>query len=97
MSACEEISSYLEGQLEADRAEQFEAHLEGCSECRRAVEAWRTIAARIVDVSNADSTAVEPTTHEQLLLVQRAELERDVPRFRAVRLALAASVLLAMG
>jgi hypothetical protein len=97
MSACETISSYLDGRLEAAAAERFEEHLEDCVACRRSVEAWRAIAARIVDVSSADSAATAPTTHEQLLIVQRAELERGGPRVGAVRIALAASVLLALG
>jgi hypothetical protein len=97
MGACETISAYLDGRLEDDAAVRFEAHLVECGECRRAVEAWRGISARIVDVSNADSAADDPTTLEQLLLVQRAELERDGRRIGAFRLALAASVLLALG
>ena|SRR5215218_706748 len=30
-----EVAAYLLGKLEADEAERFEAHLEGCADCRR--------------------------------------------------------------
>jgi anti-sigma-K factor RskA len=33
-----EVAAYLLGKLEADEAERFEAHLEGCADCRRHVE-----------------------------------------------------------
>jgi len=97
MSRCGDISAFLDGRLERDEAERFEGHLEGCAVCRREVEAWQAITARIADVSNADAAAADPTAHEQLRLVQRAEIERDLPRLGTVRLALAASVLLALG
>jgi hypothetical protein len=97
MSACGAISAFLDGRLEADEAARFEAHLEGCADCRRAIEAWRDISARMVEVSNADCAAEDPSTREQLGLVQRAELEHRGPRSGIVRLALAATALLALG
>src|SRR5919112_705722 len=33
-----EVAAYLLGKLEADEAERFEAHLEGCADCRRHLE-----------------------------------------------------------
>lgn len=97
MKDCDKISAFLDGRLEADDVDRFEAHLPVCDDCRREVDAWRTISERMRQVSDADAAASDPTTREQVLLVQRAELERSVPRLPVVRLALAASALMVLG
>jgi anti-sigma-K factor RskA len=38
-----EVAAYLLGKLEADEAPAFEAHLAGCSDCRRQLEEFRSL------------------------------------------------------
>ena len=50
MNRCREarhIQDYLEGELALERSRGFEAHLEGCVECRAEVASYRTLFASL--------------------------------------------------
>ena len=99
MRACEMISSYLDGRLETAGARQFEEHLRDCSECAAAVEAWRDIENRLVEASKSEKTFPDPSPHEALRLVQRAQLAKKSyflqPHSRAFPVTVAAMIVIA--
>lgn len=99
MRACEMISPYLDGRLETAGAGEFEEHLKDCVECAAAVEAWRDIENRLVEVLTSENTFPDPSAHEALRLVQRAELQKksysSQPRVWAFRLVVATMIVIA--
>ena len=50
-----EVAAYLLGKLEADEAERFEAHLEGCADCRRHLEELGGLPALLAQAAPADA------------------------------------------
>ncbi len=99
MRSCEMISSYLDGRLETAGAHEFEEHMRDCAECASAVEAWRDIENRLVEASKSEKSFPDPSAHEALRLVQRAELRKksyfSQPHFWAVRVTVAALIIIA--
>ncbi len=99
MRSCEMISSYLDGRLETGGAHEFEEHLRDCAECASAVEAWREIENSLVEVSESERTFTDPSAHEALRLVQRAQLAQksdfSQPQSWVVRVTVAAMIIIA--
>jgi len=48
-----EVAAYLLGKLEADEAERFEAHLDGCADCRRHLDELRGLPALLAQAAPA--------------------------------------------
>jgi anti-sigma-K factor RskA len=48
-----EVAAYLLGKLEADEAERFETHLEGCADCRRHLEELEGLPALLAQAAPA--------------------------------------------
>jgi anti-sigma-K factor RskA len=48
-----EVAAHLLGKLEADEAERFEAHLEGCADCRRHLEELGSLPALLAQAAPA--------------------------------------------
>jgi anti-sigma-K factor RskA len=72
-----EVAAYLLGKLEAEEAERFEAHLEGCPDCRRHLEELGGLPALLAQA--APATAVPDGLRDRTLTAVReraAEAER---------------------
>ncbi len=52
--ACEMISPYIDGQLEADEAKVFEAHIAVCGDCRREYEEIKTTVAALGNIGEVE-------------------------------------------
>ena len=87
MAACDEVRAdldrYLDGEIDRDGREAVERHLAACAECRRAVEERRAAMALLSEWSREPAAPARPAAGRGSRV--------------AVRLALAAAVLLAAG
>ena len=82
-----EVAAYLLGKLEADEAERFEAHLEGCADCRRHLEELGGLPALLAQA--APATALPDGLRARTLTAVR---ERAAAADRAAEVDRAAAV-----
>jgi hypothetical protein len=93
---CEAAAAYVLGALPADERREFEAHLETCDRCTRAVRELAGIPGLLARVSPADLVDTAPLP-DTLLPRVLAGVRRRRRRRRFGALAAAAAVLVAVG
>jgi anti-sigma factor RsiW len=63
----EEISAYLDGELDDAERARIERHLEGCAGCRAAIDQFQTVIRLGGQLSAADVASIDPLTRDRLL------------------------------
>lgn len=55
-SACADLTQFLDGELEEERAAAFRAHLPGCEACRAGVVEGAALSERLLSLRGLDNT-----------------------------------------
>lgn len=67
MKPCQLLEAHLDRRLDATQAATFDAHLAGCEECQKHLQAWKELEPRISGWADAKSVALRPGGEARLL------------------------------
>jgi anti-sigma factor RsiW len=72
----DEISAYIDGEVDAAERTRIERHLEGCLGCRAAVDQFQTIKRVAGRISPADVASIDPLIRDRLMTTLRIPRRR---------------------
>lgn len=72
----DEVSAYLDGDVDAAERERIERHLEGCPGCRAAIDQFQTVIRLAGRLSPVDVARIDPLIRDRLLATLRVPRRR---------------------
>ena len=71
-----EVTEYLDGELDEGQRERFERHLEVCDGCRAALDQFQTVIRLVGRLTPADVAGIDAVTRDRLMAMLRVARRR---------------------
>ena len=72
----EEVTAYLDGEVDSAERARIERHLEGCPGCQAAIEQFQTVIRLAGHLSAADVARIDPLIRDRLMATLRIPRRR---------------------